>query len=68
MMAGGCGSGAPGGRVAVDADGRGGDGGARLGVVVDGARPTAALPDHERGLFAAEFDDDPLKKIDRRLI
>ena len=59
------------GLIAVDAGGRRGDRGARLGIVMDGARPVAALPDDERGLFAAEFDDDPLrvnKKRDRRLI
>ena len=47
--------------IAVDA-GRRCDG-ARLRVVVDGARPVAALPPHQRRLLAAEFDDDALNMI-----
>ena len=46
--------------TAVDAGRRGGGDGARLRVVVDGARPVAALPPHQRRLLAAEFDDDAL--------
>ena len=44
--------------IAVDVDRR--CDGARLRVVVDGARPVAALPPHQRRLLATEFDDDAL--------